>query len=727
MTLRNRLGALVLAWLVLIPVAIAVPAEAAALEVESQPAATETPDTAAIEFGTRVSSSSSHSATMVRASAVRSSFLPTDPMLPRPKFQIWPDDSIKQQVNLDAFLMITSGFRRKTWCICAWFFTAVFRATPLRSSFEFRETGTGKRTTETCWGPGAPWLPGLTDPSSFPFCGKEWEHSSNVTGIVEAKARVQHIVVVTGSVNFVYPAQSRASDTQRLRVGEVQTVGQRVRLAAAPPTTAPPTIEDTASVCDGWGISYLCWAAEAAYNAAVETILRAAPILREVKRFFDGCADAAVDAAGGLVDILTELKDAISNPSEWAQEKLQEFKDLIEAIETDPEGFARDVLGELAMLDVLENEGVAVWLGKVTCMLAIDYFTGKAAASIIGKARTWLRDRNNPNRPDPDRPNRPDDAPCRLSSFAADTLVKMADDTYTRIDEIRPGDQVLSHDFDTSTWEPGLVVEQWSHPDRGPPTTVELSNGSSVTATDHHLFWDAANHEWAQIQHFTTGDQLLTPNGPVQVDNVTQAPAAEWTVWELTVLGNHNFTVRMGEHDVLVHNKLPCDPNLEGDLAAHAPTNKGQHPNIDGLQPHVGTTKPGRNANGTWRGGWREAPNIETWRLRGGEVYPDGNGGLIYQRADGVRVRYNADGYPDFSPHAIAQVEITGRRNHSTDFGDANRAIGKGEWGNDVPEGYTWHHVEREPCCVMQLVPTSVHNARNGFTHRGGVSTNGGD
>lgn len=130
----------------------------------------------------------------------------------------------------------------------------------------------------------------------------------------------------------------------------------------------------------------------------------------------------------------------------------------------------------------------------------------------------------------------------------------MADGSLRPIELIRPGDEVISYDVATSVWEPKLVLDQWSHPDRGPPATATLDDGSTITATADHRFYLPALDEWVQLQHVRVGDRFLTPHGEVTVANLTVGPAHPWTVWELDVAGNDTFTVFSDSQHVLVHN-----------------------------------------------------------------------------------------------------------------------------------------------------------------------------
>lgn len=79
--------------------------------------------------------------------------------------------------------------------------------------------------------------------------------------------------------------------------------------------------------------------------------------------------------------------------------------------------------------------------------------------------------------------------------------------------------------------------------------------------------------------------------------------------------------------------------------------------------------------------------------------YPDG-------------VKFNAQGFPDFSQYAKAEVkldDLTG--DYRTDEALANEAVNLSK----TPENYTWHHVEDG--VNMQLVPTNLHQ---GVRHTGG-------
>jgi uncharacterized Zn-binding protein involved in type VI secretion len=135
-----------------------------------------------------------------------------------------------------------------------------------------------------------------------------------------------------------------------------------------------------------------------------------------------------------------------------------------------------------------------------------------------------------------------------------------------------------------------------------------------------------------------------------------------------------------------------------------------------------------RRPSATWQkptsaGAWRNAPNPDKWRANGGSITPRRGGGATYQNANGVKVNYNKEGYPDFRPHAVDNTKLPGGfQDRPTDFRAANNQTGRSQYGSDSPPDHTWHH--HEDGTTMQLVPRDIHRQ---FTHAGGISgTHGG-
>jgi A nuclease of the HNH/ENDO VII superfamily with conserved WHH len=92
----------------------------------------------------------------------------------------------------------------------------------------------------------------------------------------------------------------------------------------------------------------------------------------------------------------------------------------------------------------------------------------------------------------------------------------------------------------------------------------------------------------------------------------------------------------------------------------------------------------------------------------------------------GFRVFIKLNGFPDFSPYSVKNVQIEMQGNWDTDFIKANQKAGFGNGINahQFAEGgkyknYTWHH--HEDCKTMQLLPKNLNNSNmGGLSHTGG-------
>jgi hypothetical protein len=92
-------------------------------------------------------------------------------------------------------------------------------------------------------------------------------------------------------------------------------------------------------------------------------------------------------------------------------------------------------------------------------------------------------------------------------------------------------------------------------------------------------------------------------------------------------------------------------------------------------------------------------------------------------KVDGIVYK---DGFPDFAPFSVGQVEIIQAGNHGSDYAAADAALkaatGKTQASLEKELGVrlTWHH--KEDGVTMQLVPRDVHGGSNGSGHAGGAS-----
>lgn len=148
------------------------------------------------------------------------------------------------------------------------------------------------------------------------------------------------------------------------------------------------------------------------------------------------------------------------------------------------------------------------------------------------------------------------------NSFAAGTLVLLADGSTKPIEKLQPGDTVTATDPVTGVTEPQQVtatVEGTGDKDLIDLTLVGAGSGgggppSVITATAGHKFY-SPDRGWIPASELGTGDILRDESGAeVSVALVGEPTTSNTTVYNLTVSGAHTYYVVAGDEQVLVHN-----------------------------------------------------------------------------------------------------------------------------------------------------------------------------
>ncbi len=260
---------------------------------------------------------------------------------------------------------------------------------------------------------------------------------------------------------------------------------------------------------------------------------------KAVVRALDGCAEFGGEALRDIWEAFKSAGEALSDFPTWLEQKLREIRELVDAIRSDPEAFVNGALKDWAEADLYNSGDKAKWVGKMTCKVA--------AAVLLGGSAKLLADLKNFK-------NRDRSGDC--NSFPAGTPVLMADGRRLPIEQVRPGDLVLAANPANGRWQPRAVLDRFSHLDEGQMATVTLVDGSSLTATDHHLFFVASDGAWMELADVRPGDALLTPSGVATVARVIEGEPTETAVWDLDTAIDDTFAVSTGGHDLLVHN---CD------------------------------------------------------------------------------------------------------------------------------------------------------------------------
>jgi hypothetical protein len=152
---------------------------------------------------------------------------------------------------------------------------------------------------------------------------------------------------------------------------------------------------------------------------------------------------------------------------------------------------------------------------------------------------------------------------AKACSFGGATLVLMADGSFTRIDELVPGDVVWASDPETGDAGPREITHVWVHGD----TLVDLVAGDGeITTTEDHPFWNHTDQEWQRADRLDEGDWLLGPDGQLVVVGGVLDDTHRWgTAYNLTVEGIPTYYVAIDDTPVLVHNTCGA-PNPWGKL-----------------------------------------------------------------------------------------------------------------------------------------------------------------
>jgi RHS repeat-associated protein len=146
--------------------------------------------------------------------------------------------------------------------------------------------------------------------------------------------------------------------------------------------------------------------------------------------------------------------------------------------------------------------------------------------------------------------------------------------------------------------------------------------------------------------------------------------------------------------------------------------NNRNRQNGDDSQEGTGHTGPVRVSSNAFRSGWERIfgnPNPSR-RLNGRKII---NSELADQTVNtaGGPVRFDRDGFPDFTPYSENTVRVSGLTGSmNSDIPRAMQASGLDSYDST---NFVWHH--HQDGQSMMLVPRSVHSVRNGgVAHTGG-------
>jgi hypothetical protein len=140
----------------------------------------------------------------------------------------------------------------------------------------------------------------------------------------------------------------------------------------------------------------------------------------------------------------------------------------------------------------------------------------------------------------------------KVECAAGGSLIRMADGSNKKIEDIKLGDKVLSYNKQTKSMEPDEVI-QIQIPAMADTETIQLSNGAQLTISLSHPFF--LNGEYTPIRHIHIGSDFSYINGQnlqsVHFTNRTGNKEKQ-VVYNFGTKKNHNYFLS----GILVHNAL---------------------------------------------------------------------------------------------------------------------------------------------------------------------------
>ncbi|MEV4538994.1 polymorphic toxin-type HINT domain-containing protein [Asanoa sp. NPDC049518] len=146
---------------------------------------------------------------------------------------------------------------------------------------------------------------------------------------------------------------------------------------------------------------------------------------------------------------------------------------------------------------------------------------------------------------------------CKVNSFAAGTLVLMADGTTKPIDQIEVGDQLTVTDPESGVTAAHKVTQVHINNDTALTDLTVSTEGTGavvIKTTDEHPFWNNSTDRWTDAADLRPGDQLHSIDGSGATLVGTRSRTGAATMYNLTVDRVHTYYVLAGKTPVLVHN-----------------------------------------------------------------------------------------------------------------------------------------------------------------------------
>ena len=132
--------------------------------------------------------------------------------------------------------------------------------------------------------------------------------------------------------------------------------------------------------------------------------------------------------------------------------------------------------------------------------------------------------------------------------FLEGTKVTMANGSLKNIQDIKPGDIILSYNLETKDVQPEIVSELLRHPE----TRGHLLVNGHLKTTGNHPVWLVNKEVWTRMEDVEIGDAFLSTEGEVLVKSIKVVDGIN-TTYNLSLVGNNNNYFAGG---ILVHNGI---------------------------------------------------------------------------------------------------------------------------------------------------------------------------
>jgi hypothetical protein len=99
---------------------------------------------------------------------------------------------------------------------------------------------------------------------------------------------------------------------------------------------------------------------------------------------------------------------------------------------------------------------------------------------------------------------------CSVNSFTRTTPVLMADGKQKPIEQIKVGDRVKATDPGTGQTENHSFTKVIAHCGKHTMVDIRLADGTVITATDRHPFWDASTARFTYAIDLKAGENVST-------------------------------------------------------------------------------------------------------------------------------------------------------------------------------------------------------------------------